>query len=397
MRSGANAHEFDVIHVTNELASGKTGGVGTVADNLASGLSKLGLRALWFLVSDEGKPKSHHRLMGDVVVMTGRLEELHCYSAPVLHIHCYEPHEALLEICRERPSVYTIHSLLLWEARSNDIDLTPSVRWQEQLIGAVDRVVVISEAECDAYARLGYLNINRKISVVHNGLRSSGTFRSPRDAGTIGFCGRLVPRKRPEYPQIILNEPGFADCCALIAGRGFSPYARDLLVRENLEGRVRYLGWCTGSRLEAFFDSIDVLAVPSTYEPFGLVALEAMARGIPVVCPGSGGLVEALGDHAFYCGSTSFEDFRSAMTRWIESSRRERDAMAQAALRRYQERFTDLHMARGYANLYAQIAAAHGASLDIVDKTAEPEIGEAVVRGLKTAVGRPDLDGNRSP
>ena len=232
----------------------------------------------------------------------------------MLHVHCYEPHAKLLEICRERPSLYTVHSLLRWEAKSNDIDLAHSIRWQEQLIATVDRVAVISQAERAAYATLGYLDFNAKVSVVYNGLRASGPIRSPRSSETIGFCGRLVPRKRPEYPQLLLKEPRFSDCRTLIAGRGFSAYARNLLAREKLDDRVEYLGWCTGSRLEAFFDRIDVLAVPSTYEPFGLVALEAMARGVPVVCPRSGGLAEVLGDHAYYYTGASFDAFRSAMT-----------------------------------------------------------------------------------
>ena len=208
MSTSTESHDFDVIHVTNELAFGKTGGVGTVVDNLASGLHKLGVRALWYLVNDGGG-RTVQAPADDVVLASGPIEELERFSAPLLHIHCYEPHEKLLEICRKRPSVYTIHSLLLWEARSNDIDLSHSIRWQEQLIAAVDRVAVISEAELAAYASLGYLAINPNVSVVHNGLRGAGTYRSPRGLETVGFCGRLVPRKKPEYPQIILNEPRF--------------------------------------------------------------------------------------------------------------------------------------------------------------------------------------------
>jgi glycosyltransferase involved in cell wall biosynthesis len=258
-------------------------------------------------------------------------------------------------------------------------------------------VVLISEAERAAYATLGYLDINSAVSVVHNGLGRSGTFRSPRGVGIIGFCGRLVPRKRPEYPQMILNEPRFRDCRTLIAGRGFSPYARDLLVREMLDDRVDYLGWCAGARLEAFFDAIDVLAVPSTYEPFGLVALEAMCRGIPVVCPEAGGLVEVLGDNAYYYAGTEFEAFASAMVRWADSQPAERDRMARAARRRYETRFTDRHMARRYAAIYAEMAAAQAASWNLVDQAAKPEIGEPIERGLITAQRRAGLDGDRAP
>jgi glycosyltransferase involved in cell wall biosynthesis len=396
MNTNFDQRNFDVIHVTNEFASGKLGGVGTVVEHLVASLRKVGVRALCFLVKeDEGSDQWHDQYSETNFLARGRMEDLRSYCAPLLHVHCYQPHEKLLEVCRERPSLYTVHSLLLWEAQSNDIDLTPSIRWQEELIAAVDRVVVISAAERDAYTRLGYLDINPFVSIVYNGLRPSGLFRSPRGVETIGFCGRLVPRKRPEYPQLILNEPRFCACRTLMAGRGFSPYARDLIAREKLHGRVEYLGWCTGSRLEAFFDRIDVLTMPSTYEPFGLAALEAMERGIPVVCPGAGGLSEVLGDHAYCYDGTSFEAFTSAITRWIDSTPSERDAMARAAFHRYRDRFTDTHMAQAYAAVYAGMGLVRGTSLDIVDQTAEAEIIEPVVGGLESAVGDPDLDRNR--
>ncbi|HTU55084.1 MAG TPA: glycosyltransferase family 4 protein [Acetobacteraceae bacterium] len=353
----ADQHAFDVIQLTNELPTGKLGGVGTVIDGLASGLRKLGLSVLWFLVDEAAEPgRTTPFSLEGAMVEVGTLADLRRFSAPVLHIHCYEPHQRLLELCRERPSLYTIHSLLNWEARSNDIDLTPSIRWQEALIGAAARVVVISEAERSAYSALGYLDLNPNVSVVPNGVRRAGTFRSPRGTATIGFCGRLVPRKRPEYPQLILKDPHFGACRTLIAGRGFSQYARDLLARERLDSRVDYLGWCAGPRLEAFYEQIDVLAVPSVYEPFGLAALEAVARGIPVVCPGSGGLIEALGDHAYYYKDTSYEGFQSAMIRWIRSSETERDARAKAAFRHYNQNFTEVHMAQSYVRIYAEMA-----------------------------------------
>lgn len=358
MAASVTPHSFDVIQVTNELPAGKVGGVGTVIDNLASGFRKMGLRALWFLVSDDDEPGVRFQRNGvdETLVCVGRLQELRRFSAPVLHVHCYEPHQQLLDICRQRPSLYTIHSLLDWEARSNDTDLTHAIRWQKELIAAVDCVAVISDAERTAYAELGYTGINSNVSVVRNGLRPAGTFRSPRGREVIGFCGRLVPRKRPEFPQIILNEPEFDGCRTLIAGRGFSHYARDLLVREDLNLRVQYLGWCRGARLETFFDQVDVLAVPSIYEPFGLAALEAVVRGIPVVCPRSSGLIETLGDHAYYYEDTSFQGFREAMKRWIGSSEPERDGICSAAYRHYEQQLTDLHMAQAYARIYDGMA-----------------------------------------
>ena len=91
----------------------------------------------------------------------------------------------------------------------------------------------------------------------------------------LGYCGRLVPRKHPEYVQLLLGEAHFATRRVLVAGRGFSPYARNLLHAHGLAERVSFLGWCAGARLEAFFDAIDVLAVLGRDE-----ALRRLAVGL---------------------------------------------------------------------------------------------------------------------
>lgn len=119
-------------------------------------------------------------------------------------------------------------------------------------------------------------------------------------------------------------------------------YARDLLTEYNLHERVHYLGWCGGERLNAFYNAIDVLAIPSVYEPFGMIALEAAARGIRVVCNRVGGLVEVLGDYAFYSENGTYESFREAMNNWLKADNEIIKNMTQGALRRYHSHFTDL-------------------------------------------------------
>ncbi len=48
------------------------------------------------------------------------------------------------------------------------------------------------------------------------------------------------------------------------------------------------------STLDALYQCADVAAFPSIYEPFGIVALEAMSRGVPVVVTDTGGLAEIV-------------------------------------------------------------------------------------------------------
>jgi glycosyltransferase involved in cell wall biosynthesis len=348
---------FDVIEITNEMPLNRTGGVGTVIDNLISGFSAERVSALWYL-TDHGY---HTAQIEEILarfqnVAVGPVKALDQFSAPISHIHSYQQNPALTSYLAGRNTVCTIHSLLALEETSNDVRLGSAVAWQERLIAESVCTVVLSRAERANYSALGYERLNPRVHVIHNGVRRPLRFRAPREKRVLGFCGRLVPRKHPEYVQMMLNEPGFEDCRVLIAGRGFSPYARDLVRDRELDPRVDFLGWCAGERLEAFFDSIDMLAVPSIYEPFGLVAVEAAARGIPVVCTAIDGLTEVLGEHAFYCADTSFAAFRAAMREWLTATPYELAARCSAARNRYERRFTDRTMGRRYRRLFSALS-----------------------------------------
>jgi glycosyltransferase involved in cell wall biosynthesis len=354
---------FDVVEITNEMPVNRIGGVGTVVENLLSGFEEIGVRALWFLADHPYRPSDVDEILAaypDVAV--GTYDELDRFAAPLAHLHAYAFGPGLVQALDRRPTVFTLHSLLLEEERSNDVDLAGSVRSQEALIAASQEVVLVSEAERSRYGKLGYLRLNERHSVVHNGVRPATRFRSPRGRRTLGFSGRLVPRKRPEYLPMLLREPDFADCTVLVAGKAFSIYARNLVRQLGVEERVRYLGWCGGERLEAFYEAIDVLAVPSAYEPFCMAALEAVARRVPVVCTAVDGLVELLGDHAFYCADPSYESFRDAMRRWRVSTDEELSALAAAARARHEALYTDVTMARAYADRFDALSCRRGTS-----------------------------------
>lgn len=355
MITNTRDRRFDVIEVTNEMPAQRMGGVGTVVENLISGFAAEGVRPLWFVTDHGYRPAQLDALLARFAdVAVGSAEELAAFEAPILHVHSYQQNPALHAELARRRSVYTVHSLLAFEESSNDVRLGDAVQGQQRMISLAACVVLLSEAERAKYRALGYERLNRRVRVIHNGIGCAAAYRSPRGKDVLGYCGRLVPRKHPEYVQMMLAEPGFEARRVLVAGRGFSPYARELLARYRLQDRVSFLGWCAGPRLEAFFEAVDMIAIPTIYEPFGLVGLEAAARGIPVVCPRTDGLVEVLGEHAFYCEDTSFAAFRAAMRAWDMASPAMLAERAAGARARYRERFTDRLMACRYRELFAQ-------------------------------------------
>jgi glycosyltransferase involved in cell wall biosynthesis len=124
----------------------------------------------------------------------------------------------------------------------------------------------------------------------------------------VGFAGQWVARKGLD---LLLQAwralaPGLPNCELYVAG-GASLWknvagvsgAEELAARIHAMERDQLL-LCVGalprSAMPAFWAAVDIAVVPSLYEPFGLVALEALACGVPVVAAGVGGLKEIVVD-----------------------------------------------------------------------------------------------------
>jgi glycosyltransferase involved in cell wall biosynthesis len=107
------------------------------------------------------------------------------------------------------------------------------------------------------------------------------------------FSGRVVEAKGVET---LLRAAARLDVPLDIAGDGWwLPRARRLAARLGLSGRVAFLGWLNEDELARANDRAAVVALPSHWpEPFGLVGLEALAHGRPVVASRTGGMPEWL-------------------------------------------------------------------------------------------------------
>jgi len=142
----------------------------------------------------------------------------------------------------------------------------------------------------------------RRIEVVPNGVDLE-TFRPaadwPRDGGYVLFAGRLVAQKGVEvllraFDAVLRRCP---ESRLVIAGEGdLELYLKGVARYLGFPDRVRMIGWQTGAALVELYQGAQAVVVPSLYEPFGIVALEAMACGRPVVASRVGGLEEILED-----------------------------------------------------------------------------------------------------
>ncbi|MCW3016702.1 MAG: glycosyl transferase group 1 [Solirubrobacterales bacterium] len=93
-------------------------------------------------------------------------------------------------------------------------------------------------------------------------------------------------------PKVMGTVP---DLRFLVAGSGPHEHElKDQASRLGIDGRGTFLGWIGDDVLHSLYRIADLCVVPSLYEPFGLVALEAMASGCPCIVADTGGLREVV-------------------------------------------------------------------------------------------------------
>lgn len=159
------------------------------------------------------------------------------------------------------------------------------------------RIVVISEYVAQSLGSYPWLpcRIRRVSNPLLEPLTPTGG--EPDGPFTVGYVGQMEPRKR--VPDLVRAVARLAGVRAVLVGDGKARGAVERAIgEEGVHDRVELLGYREDAPAE--FGRFHCIAIPSLREPFGLVALEAMARGIPVVAAESGALPEVLGPAALF-------------------------------------------------------------------------------------------------
>ena len=281
------------------------------------------------------------------------------YRPAVVHVadhsyaHCLDSFPGV-------PSIVTLHDLyplrVLAESRRT---IRGAVR-DRLLRRVLDRVrratrwVAVSAFTADEAAeRLG---IPRGlITVIHQGVNEAvfarppeGTLRLRREGWSralgapaerrkfvvlhVGLC---VPRK--EIPRALaalalLRARGVDAALVQIGGR-FDAAQRARIAALGVERHVLQEPAVSEESLIAAYHAADALVLPSSYEGFGLPALEAMAAGLPVVTTGAGGTREVVGDAALLVPSGDPEGLAEALHRLATDASRRADLATRGAER----------------------------------------------------------------
>ncbi|HEY8304387.1 MAG TPA: glycosyltransferase family 4 protein [Solirubrobacteraceae bacterium] len=248
--------------------------------------------------------------MNDDMLAAGRaLAEEHSYDLIHGHDWLVAHASAALSDLLDMPYVTTIHATEHgrhqgWVDKPPQSHIHAIERW---MANRADTVIT-----CSHYMRGHAADIydidERRITVIPNGIDPSDLrpvddldalrlkFAKPEQKLVL-LVGRLVYEKGFQLaldalPEVIRK---LGDVRFLVAGSGtHEAELKAQAERLGLSEHGMFLGWIGDDALHSLYRIADLCVVPSLYEPFGLVALEAMASGCPCIVADTGGLREVV-------------------------------------------------------------------------------------------------------
>ena len=298
------------------------------------------------------------------------------YDFDVVHGHDWLVAAACDHLARRfgAPLVTTIHATEHgrhqgWVEKHPQSYIHGVERW---ISNRSDRVIA-----CSAYMREQISDIfavpEARIAVIPNGIdpedlplgeeseleRLRAEFAAPGERLVL-LIGRLVYEKGFQIaleamPELIERVPGTR---FLVAGSGtheseLKKQATDLGLMEH----GTFLGWIGDDVLHLLYRIADVCVVPSIYEPFGLVALEAMASGCPCIVADTGGLREVVphGEVGLRFRTRDPEELGRMVERVLTDADLRERLVAEAS--EHVLRFDWSDVARRTAAIYAELAS----------------------------------------
>ena len=219
----------------------------------------------------------------------------------VIHVHdwmCFQAGMAAKRISG-KPLVAHVHST---EFDRSGKSVNPAIcAIEKEGLQAADKIIAVSQLTRSLIIR--NYNINpRKVITVYNavepvsseGTRASRKFTNDK---VVSFLGRITSQKGPEYfveaASLVLQK--MKNVRFVMAGKGdLLDEMKQQAARLNISEYFHFPGFVVDSEIAELFHSSDVFVMSSVSEPFGIVTLEAMQAGVPVVISKQSGVAEVV-------------------------------------------------------------------------------------------------------
>lgn len=316
----ARTHEFDIYHSSTEKivelldefiedvrmkevvvlvgnAPSSLGGITTVINTINNSKVLKDFEILLIPTSYERKKIMHF--------VIGVMRFLYvCFKRKIslVHIHmsengsCYRK-MIIINICRVFRIPVVVHS-----HGSNFHTFYDGLKgWKKNMLkksfAIVSKVIVLTESWKEYWSKIVE---ESKIVVLPNCVDVPNDLNKLESGSKLKllFMGRLGERKGVYdiiYAAEILKKKGL-NFEINLCGDGELDKCRKQIKDKQLQGMVNVLGWIDGEEKKRLLQISDVLLLPSYYESFGIVLLEAMAYRMPVICSDGGAMKEIVSD-----------------------------------------------------------------------------------------------------
>jgi glycogen synthase len=310
-------------------------------------------------------------------------------------VHCHTWYSLLGGICVKQaygiPLVVTTHSLeplRPWKREQLGGGYDLSVWVERTALEMADAIVAVSEGAREDVLRLFDINADR-VHVIHNGIdldlyRPATSTAALEQYGIdpsrpyVLFVGRITRQKGIVHLAQAIPEIDPNVQVVLCAG---APDTKEIAAemeravaaaRQSRPGVVWIEKMLPREQVIELYSHAAIFCCPSVYEPFGIINLEAMACGTPVVATATGGIPEVVVDGETgllvpieQAGGASFEpvdparfshDLGTAINRLLGDTRL-RERMAVAGRQRVEQHFSWEAIARRTVDLYERLTA----------------------------------------
>lgn len=309
------------------------GGIGKYTFNLAHGLEKIGQDVSVITTS---KKRSDHYLDGSINVYRIKTSKSILYSPQIFPFKAYREIIRLIKknnldvveapltfgdglvfsLIKLRPFVVSLHTPSFIMSKIYNISGLSYSRWQmleKTLLENADRILCNTSINANLIANRYKVDYSKMRIVPHGISIEKYHFSNHGLKGKKGlsgkkivlFVGRLEKRKGVDLllkaiPDVVRQIPNVvfvfigADTKTSPAGGSYRQYILEQSKVNCFQSHICLIGWVSEEELIEFYFSCDVFVAPSIYESFGLVYLEAMACGKPVIGTDIGGIPEVV-------------------------------------------------------------------------------------------------------
>lgn len=219
-------------------------------------------------------------------------------------------------------------------------------------------LISISDAQRDPIPNAHF------IGTVLHGLPPGLIPFSPQSEGYLAFIGRISPEKRPDRAIAIAKQAGLPLKIAAKVDAADAAYFRERIEPLLDDPLIEFVGEINDEAKPGFLGGAAALLFPVDWpEPFGLVMIEAMAAGTPIIAWPNGSVPEVIDEGRSGAIVNTVEEAVAAIDIVRAIPRRE-------VRRAFEARFTADRMARDYVRHYEALAAGdHDTDVDGPERT----------------------------